>query len=156
MGSGGGMRSKTRTPLAIALVLAALALSACGGGSDGDVSTDTGGTTATTSEPNGGSEPAASGNAPAPSGEAVRSAKVRISDFAYDPDPVTIQVGGKVTWLNEDAAPHTATAKDGSFDTGVLEEGKLKSETFKEAGTFTYICTIHPGMHGVVEVVDKD
>ncbi|HEY8082539.1 MAG TPA: cupredoxin family copper-binding protein [Solirubrobacterales bacterium] len=79
---------------------------------------------------------------------------MRISGFAYDPDPVTIQVGGKVTWLNEDAEPHTATAEDGAFDTGVLEEGKLKSESFKEAGTFTYVCTIHPGMNGTVEVVE--
>jgi plastocyanin len=147
------MRSNTKAPLVIALLLASLALSACGGDNNGDASTDTGGATATTSEPSGESAP--SGNAPAPSGEAVRSAKVRISDFAYDPDPVTIQVGGKVIWLNEDATPHTATAEDGSFNTGVLEEGKLKSETFKEAGTFTYICTIHPGMKGVVEVVEK-
>jgi plastocyanin len=130
-----------------------LALSACGG-DDGSASTGASGATATTSEPGGGGNETG-GNAPAPSGEAVRSAKVRISGFAYDPDPVTIQVGGKVTWLNEDAAPHTATAEDGSFDTGVLEEGKLKSETFKEAGTFTYICTIHPGMKGVIKVVEK-
>ena len=61
-----------------------------------------------------------------------------------------------MTWLNQDSAPHTATAEDGSFDTGTLEEGKLKSETFKQAGTYDYICQIHPDMHGVVEVVEKD
>jgi plastocyanin len=53
-----------------------------------------------------------------------------------------------------DSVPHTATADDGSFDTGPLEEGKLKSETFKRAGTFTYHCAIHPSMHGTVEVVE--
>ncbi len=95
-------------------------------------------------------------NTSAPSGAAPRAAKVEIADFAYDPDPVTVQVGGKVTWLNQDSAPHTATAEDGSFDTGTLEEGKLKSETFKQAGTYEYICQIHPDMHGVVEVVEKD
>jgi plastocyanin len=144
------MRSKTKLPLALVLLLIALAFPACGGDDD-DASTDAG-ATATTSEPDGETTPGA--NAPAPSGEAVRSEKVRISGFAYDPDPVTIQVGGKVTWLNEDAAPHTATAEDGSFDTGTLDEGKLKSESFKEAGSFAYICTIHPGMNGVVEVVE--
>jgi len=90
----------------------------------------------------------------APSGEAVRSAKVEIEDFGYNPDPVTIAAGGKVTWINRDSAPHTATAGDGSFDTGTLEEGKLKSESFKEPGTFDYICSIHPEMHGTVEVVE--
>jgi plastocyanin len=55
-----------------------------------------------------------------------------------------------------DSAPHTATADDGSFDTGTLEEGKLKSETFKEARTYTYFCEIHPSMHGTVEVIEKE
>lgn len=93
------------------------------------------------------------GSAPAPSGDAARSEKVEIVDFAYDPDPVTIEEGGKVIWQNEDSAPHTATADDGSFDTGTLEEGKRGSETFKETGTYSYICSIHPDMHGTVEVV---
>ena len=59
-------------------------------------------------------------------------------------------------WQNMDSAPHTATADDGSFDTGTLEKGKLKSETFKEPGTYTYYCEIHPTMHGTVEVVEKE
>ena len=91
---------------------------------------------------------------PAPSGEAAKSEKVEIVEFTYEPDPVVVQAGGKVTWQNEDTAPHTATADDGSFDTGTIEKGKLGSETFKEAGTFTYFCEIHPTMHGTVEVVE--
>ncbi len=135
------------TPVLIAM---AFGLSACGGGDDSDTSTVTESAGSPTEE-NG-----QSANAPAPSGEAPRAAKVEIADFAYDPDPVTVQAGGKVIWLNQDSAPHTATAEDGSFDTGTLEEGKLKSETFKQAGTYEYICQIHPDMHGVVEVVEKD
>jgi plastocyanin len=91
---------------------------------------------------------------PAPSGEAQKSEKVQIVEFSYEPDPVVVQVGGKVTWQNEDTAPHTATADDGSFDTGTIEKGKLGSATFKEPGTFTYHCEIHPTMHGTVEVVE--
>ena len=136
------------TPVLIAM---ALGLSACGGGDDSDTSTVTESAESSTEE---GSSQGA--NAPAPSGEAPRAEKVEIADFAYDPDPVTVQVGGKVTWLNQDSAPHTATAEDGSFDTGTLAQGKLKSETFKQAGTYEYICQIHPDMHGTVEVVEKD
>ena len=91
---------------------------------------------------------------PAPSGEAAKAEKVQIVEFSYEPDPVVVQVGGKVIWQNEDAAPHTATADDGSFDTGTIDKGKLGSATFKEAGTFTYFCEIHPTMHGTVEVVE--
>lgn len=133
------------TPVLIAI---AFGLSACGGGDDGDTSTG----------PASGPAPDSGGrvNAPAAGGEAPRAEKVEIADFAYDPDPVTVQVGGKVIWLNRDSAPHTATAEDGSFDTGTLEEGKLGSETFKQAGTYEYTCRIHPDMHGTVEVVEKD
>jgi plastocyanin len=137
---------KPKNLLAPVLILLALALAACG--SSGDSASTAGGeSSATTSE--------AGGNAPAPSGEAVRAAKVKIVEFVYGPDPVTVQVGGKVTWQNEDTAPHTATADDGSFDTGTIEQGKIKSETFKQPGTFTYFCEIHPTMHGTVEVVEK-
>ena|SRR5215218_6914146 len=132
--------------LAPVLILLAFGLAACG--SSGDDSSTGGGAAETTAEP--------SGNAPAPSGEAVRAAKVKIVEFTYGPDPVTVQVGGKVIWQNEDTAPHTATADDGSFDTGTLARGKIKSETFKRAGTYPYFCEIHPTMHGTVEVVEKD
>jgi plastocyanin len=144
---------RPKAVLAPILILLTLGLAACGGGSDGDTNTadtaETETTTGTTLE-----EP--SGNAPAPSGEAPRSAKIRIVGFSFDPDTVTIQAGGKVTWLNEDSAPHTATADEGSFDTGTIQEGKIKSEAFKEPGTYGYFCEIHPEMRGTVEVVEKD
>ena len=136
---------KLKTFLAPVLVLLAFGLAACGG--SGDSSTESGASSDTSSE--------TTGSAPAPSGEAARAEKVKIVEFVYGPDPVTVQVGGKVIWQNEDTAPHTATADDGSFDTGTIEQGKIKSETFKQAGTFTYFCEIHPTMHGTVEVVAK-
>jgi len=91
---------------------------------------------------------------PAPSGEARKSEKVDIVEFTYQPDPVVVQVGGKVIWQNQDTAPHTATADDESWDTGTIEKGKIGSETFKEAGKFAYYCEIHPTMKGTVEVVE--
>jgi plastocyanin len=138
---------KLKQLLAPVLILLTFALVACGDSGDSS-STESSESSDTTSEP--------SGNGPAPSGEAVRAAKVKIVEFTYGPDPVTVQVGGKVTWQNEDTAPHTATADDGSFDTGTIERGKIKSETFKQAGTYPYFCEIHPTMHGTVEVVEKD
>lgn len=138
-------------PVLLPVLLAlSLGLAACGGG-DG-TTTGTGGAPA---ESTGESESSTEAESePAPRGEAARSEKIQIVEFTYQPDPVVVQVGGKVIWQNEDTAPHTATADDGSFDTGVLERGKIKSETFKEAGTFPYFCEVHPTMHGTVEVVE--
>jgi plastocyanin len=139
--------------LTAALVALSLGLVACGGSGSDSTSTET----ETTTEEAGGSgsdEAGSTESEPAPSGEAAKSEKIQIVEFSYEPDPVVVQVGGKVIWQNEDTAPHTATADDGSFDTGTIEKGKLGSATFKEPGTFTYHCEIHPTMHGTVEVVE--
>ena len=138
----------TRWATALLMTLAALSFAACG---DDSSDTDTTSGEAATGSPAPDQE---GGNAAAPSGEAVRSAKVEIVDFAYQPATVTIQAGGKVIWQNRDSAEHTATLDDGSFSTGALAEGKLKSESFKTPGTFTYFCEIHPDMKGTVEVVE--
>ncbi len=134
-----------------ALALIAFALASCGGGGD---------TTVTEAEPAATAPNPADESSPAetqaPTGKLQRSVKVEIVNFAYNPDPVQVEAGGKVIWQNMDSAPHTATADDGSFDTGTLEEGKLKSETFKKAGTYTYFCEVHPTMHGTVEVIEKE
>ncbi|HEY6550506.1 MAG TPA: cupredoxin family copper-binding protein [Solirubrobacterales bacterium] len=138
---------RTKLLLTSTFLLLVFAFASCGG--DDKADTAAGDESAATTSPT------SVGNAAAPSGEAVRAAKVEIIDFAYDPDPVTIQAGGKVIWTNRDSAPHTATAEDGRFDTGTIAEGKIKSETFKDPGTYAYLCEIHPTMHGTVEVVEK-
>lgn len=145
--------------LTAALVALSLGLVACG--SSGSNSTSSAGKSAPPSEASSeeqGStsteEQGSTESESAPSGEAAKSEKVEIVEFSYEPDPVVVQVGGKVIWQNQDSAPHTATADDGSFDTGTIEQGKTGSATFKEPGTFTYICKIHPTMHGTVEVVE--
>ncbi|HSS42956.1 MAG TPA: cupredoxin family copper-binding protein [Solirubrobacterales bacterium] len=140
-------------PLLIAaLVALSLGLAACGGG--GSDSTSSEAETAPPASETTTEETESTESEPAPSGAASKSEKVDIVEFTYQPDPVVVQVGGKVIWQNQDTAPHTATADDGSFDTGTIEKGKIGSETFKEAGTFTYFCEIHPTMHGTVEVVE--
>ena len=137
---------------AAALVALSLGLAACGG-SGSDTSSTAGETSPPAAESTTeGTESTES--EPAPSGEASKSEKVDIVEFTYQPDPVVVQAGGKVIWQNQDTAPHTATADDGSFDTGTIEKGKIGSETFKEAGTFAYFCEIHPDMRGTVEVVE--
>lgn len=78
---------------------------------------------------------------------------VEIVDFAYAPAELTIEAGDTVTWTNLDAAGHTATASDGSWNTGVLERGESASITFSVPGTYEYLCIPHPTMTGRVTVV---
>ena len=78
---------------------------------------------------------------------------VEISGFAYAPAELTITAGDTVTWTNLDAVEHTATAIDGSWDTGLLGEGDSASITFTTPGTYDYLCTPHPSMTGRIVVV---
>jgi len=84
---------------------------------------------------------------------AADDTSVTISDFKFAPASITIHVGDTVTWTNDGPSAHTATANNGSFNTGVLQKGHSASHTFTTAGTFTYICSIHPFMHGTVVVL---
>jgi len=77
---------------------------------------------------------------------------VAISGFSYSPGSVTVAVGDTVTWTNSDAQAHTATADDGSWNAGTLTNGASGTVTFSTAGTFRYVCSIHPEMSGTVTV----
>jgi plastocyanin len=77
---------------------------------------------------------------------------VAIRDFAFQPAALDVALGTTMTWTNEDSVQHTATADDGSFDSGELAQDESFSHTFSTPGTFTYICTIHPSMTGAITV----
>jgi len=74
------------------------------------------------------------------------SEAVVIRDFTYSPGNLVVPVGATVRWTNRDAAPHSATATDGSWDTGLLSRGDNAEVTFTQPGTFEYFCTVHPDM----------
>jgi hypothetical protein len=75
---------------------------------------------------------------------------VTVAGFAFGPGSVEVEAGDSVTWSNDDEAPHTATGDD--FDTGTIASGASASVTFDTAGTFDYVCSIHPQMTGTVVV----
>ena len=89
---------------------------------------------------------------PKPIAIAAASTGVTISDFQFAPSSVTVNVGDTVTWTNNGPTPHSATSSSGVFDTGIMDAGQSGSHTFTEAGTFAYICTPHPNMHGTIVV----
>jgi plastocyanin len=88
--------------------------------------------------------------------------QVTISDFAYTPDKVVVQVGESVQWTNvTGGTKHTVTADNGAFDSndarvGGLDAGLSYSHIFTQTGEYAYHCTIHtpthPGMKGTLVV----
>lgn len=76
---------------------------------------------------------------------------VIIKMLQFQPE-ITVSAGQTVTWENQDIVPHTVTADDKSFDSGLIEVGKSWSYTAKKPGRFPYTCTLHPNMHGVLVV----
>jgi plastocyanin len=143
---------RIRAVLPVLLTLAVLGLAACGDDDSDTTATSGEGAAAPPTKP-ADTEGTTEANAPAPSGDAVRSAEVEMDDFEFVPATVTVEEGGKVIWKNRDSEEHTATLDDGSFDTGPLAEDKLKSQTFKQPGSYPYHCELHPEMTGTVEVV---
>jgi plastocyanin len=72
---------------------------------------------------------------------------------SYNPNPTTMKVGQTVAWKNNDTTAHDATQDASRFATGTLGAGATSTPvTMSTAGTFTYHCTIHPGMVGTITV----
>ena len=100
-----------------------------------------------------GSSDTGNGSAPANAvAPAVASDVTQVSMRNLQFSPVTIEVkkGDVVEWKNDDLVPHTATSA--AFDSGTIVSGKTWRHTFTNAGNFSYVCTFHPAMKGVVNV----
>jgi len=77
---------------------------------------------------------------------------VKIDNFVFGPQAITVPVGTTVTWTNNDDIPHTAVSTDGVFKSKVMDTDEKFSYTFTKAGTYSYYCSVHPRMTGQVEV----
>ena len=77
---------------------------------------------------------------------------VDIADFAYKPGNLTIAAGATVAWVNRDSAPHTATDRDETWDTGRLGKDEAKSISFDSPGQYRYYCVYHPNMKALLTV----
>jgi plastocyanin len=80
------------------------------------------------------------------------TAAVKIDNFVFGPQTITVPVGATVTWTNSDDIPHTAVSTDGVFKSKVMDTDEKFTYTFTKAGTYPYYCTIHPKMTGKVVV----
>jgi plastocyanin len=142
------------TILTLLLCTAALAAAGCGGGGSKSSSSGNSGAATTSggaSTSGGGASTSGGGGA---SGQgAGGSVGVKMQNIAFSPTTVTVKVGQKITWTNEDSVPHNVTAKSGaSFASSTFNKGGTFSFTPTKAGTINYVCTIHPGMNGTIVV----
>ena len=125
----------TRILLALCAVVA---LAAAGCGSSDSSSTSSG------------SSSSASTGAASSSGGGVT---IKMQNIAFDPKAVTVKVGQKVTWTNDDSVDHNVTSQSGeTIKSDNFGKGGTFSFTPKKAGTIKYVCTIHPGMTATLTV----
>lgn len=128
----------------ILLALCAIgALAAAGCGSSNKSSTSSGSST-----------PAASSStAAAASSSSGGGVAIKMQNIAFDPKDVTVKVGQKVTWTNDDSVDHNVTSQSGeSIKSDNFGKGATFSFTPTKAGTIKYVCTIHPGMTATLTV----
>jgi plastocyanin len=130
--------------LLLACIALGLVVPGCGGDDDDDGGG--GGGAATTEEPAGGGGGGGGGGAGG-------AAEVSMESIQFDPAEVTVGAGDTVTWTNDDSVDHDVTADSfSSGESGGMAPGDTFEHAFEEAGTFDYVCTVHPGMEGTVVV----
>ena len=77
---------------------------------------------------------------------------VAIAAFAFAPGSVTVNAGDTVVWRNDDIVPHTATASDSSWDSGVVQPKGTWRMVTRARGEWKYVCALHPSMTGTLLV----
>jgi plastocyanin len=126
----------TRILLALCAVVA-LAAAGCGSSNSGSTSS--------------GSSSSSSTGAASSSGGGVA---IKMQNIAFDPKAVTVKVGQKVTWTNDDSTDHNVTADSGAdFKSKDFGKGGTFEFTPDKAGKITYECTLHPNMKGATITV---
>lgn len=79
---------------------------------------------------------------------------IKMQNFTFQPANLSVKAGTTVVWANNDSAPHTVSADDGSFDSGSMSKGGNFSYTFTVPGTVTYNCAFHKSMRGSIIVTE--
>jgi plastocyanin len=89
----------------------------------------------------------------APAGAGITTKVVRATNFKFAPKTLKVQKGTKVTWKNVEGT-HTVTFRALGYDKTISASHKTVSKTFRQRGTFRYICRFHKslGMTGKVVV----
>lgn len=77
---------------------------------------------------------------------------VKIDNFIFSPNPLTVTAGTTIRWTNRDDIPHNIVSDDKTFKSKVLDTDEAFAYTFTKPGTYTYFCSIHPKMTGKVVV----
>lgn len=77
---------------------------------------------------------------------------IMIRNFSFAPMSLTVGVGEAVTWKNLDGELHTVLDEQGVFRSGALDQNEAFTFKFDKAGTFRFICSIHPTMMGTIVV----
>jgi plastocyanin len=81
--------------------------------------------------------------------------KIEIKDFAFTPQTITVKSGEKITWINRDEEPHTIVSVEKQFKkSSALDTDQEFTVTAGAPGTYTYYCSVHPKMTGII-VVEK-
>src|ERR1700678_1538955 len=80
------------------------------------------------------------------------SAEVKIDNFSFGPQTLTVSVGTTVTWTNRDDIPHTVVSTDGVFKSKVRDTDEKFTYTFTKPGEYPYYCSVHPKMTGKIVV----
>ena len=145
-------RSSAKRLLTLLLTLGALAtLTACGQGTRGEAGEGVEEGTPDTQQ-----QPAEEDTGGPGSVGGERTVQVDMKDIKFVPKEITVPEGSSVEWKNSDPFPHTVTKTGGvgrSFDSGNIAQGKNYSQTFTTEGKIDYVCTIHPGQTGTIQVV---
>ncbi len=96
------------------------------------------------------------GTFPSQAAAAAVPGAVTIAGFQFGPAALKVKAGDKVTWVNNDDTPHQVSVVSGGEQRSELMlKGQSATLQFDAAGNIAYVCGLHPGMKGTIEVAAR-
>lgn len=80
---------------------------------------------------------------------------IEITESSFQPNPMTIELGTTVTWINRGSKDQEVAATNAAFDSGNIAPGGQYQYTFSKAGTFDYYSKTTSSMTGKIIVTDN-
>ncbi len=85
-------------------------------------------------------------------GQSAQATEIKVDNFTFSPETLTVPASSTVTWTNKDDVPHVIASTDGLFRSKGLDTDDHYSFKFTRPGTYNYFCAIHPKMIGKIIV----
>lgn len=87
-------------------------------------------------------------------GAVFQKVEVSITSQGFEPETLTVHVGDRVKWINNDSQDHRLMDNQERWESETIKPSDTFTQIFDASGTYEYSDDLHPGFSGKI-IVEK-